>query len=107
MSLELLKNIERAEAKADDARAEAQKEARDMLKSVEEACLTQERNAALEHRALAQRILEDAKTTANRRIKEMDAQDAAERERITGAAQVKLDEAAQRIFERVVNHGDR
>ncbi len=106
MSLELLKSIERAEAQADDARAKAQREGRDMLKSVEEACLVQERNAALEHRALAQRILDDAKATAQKRIAQMETQQAAEREGIAKEAQKRIDLAAQRIFERVVNHGD-
>ena len=58
MSLEILQSIEQAEAKADGMRAEAQKQAREILKSVEAACLAQERAAAIEHRALYQQLME-------------------------------------------------
>lgn len=107
MSLELLKSIEQAEAQAEDVRSKAQREGRDMLKSVEDACLIQERNAALEHRTLAQRILEDARVAAQKHIAEMEVQHAVERKAITTEAQKKIELAAQRIFERVVSHGDR
>ncbi len=107
MSLELLKSIEAAEVKAVEMRAEAQKEARDILKSVEEACIADERSAALEHRALGQRILEDARATANRRSDAQAGKEAAERDAVAKAAQARLDQAAQVIFERIVRDGHR
>ena len=107
MSLELLQNIEKAEARAEEIRAEAQREARDMLKSVEEVCVTNERNAVLEHRALSQGILEEAKEAAGKRIDAMAAKEETSRGQVTDAARQKLDAAANLIFERVVSDGHR
>lgn len=107
MSLELLKRIEAAESKADEARAEAQREARDVIQSVETACVVHEREAVLEHRALGQRIVEDAKETAMRRNASMEKEQAAKRDAVRGAARQKLDTASQFIFERIVNDGHR
>lgn len=107
MSLELLKKIEEAEAKQEASRAEAQKEARDILKSVEEACVSHERDAALEHRALVQRVLEDAKATANRRIEAMAVEQAKEREGVLFAARARIGAAADEIYKRVVQDGAR
>lgn len=107
MSLELLKSIENAEGKAEDIRAGAQREAREIMKGVEEAVVTNERSAALEHRALAQQIAEDARQAATRRIEAMAAEEAQARTQVTGTARAKLDAAANLIFERVVNDGHR
>lgn len=107
MSWEVLKAVERAEAKAEDIRQSAQKEAREILKSVEEACAIEERNAALEHRALSLRILEDAKATARRRIEMADAQEEKRRTAVVEAARRRLDEAADMIVKRVVTDGHR
>lgn len=107
MSMELLKSIEQAETKAEGIRADAQKEARDILKVVEEVTVQNERAAALDHRALAQRVLEDARATATRRIEAMAAQEQASREAVEDAARAKLDKAAALIYERVVSDGHR
>lgn len=107
MSLELLTSIEKAEARAEEIRAEAQREARDILKSVEEACTHNERDAALQQRAMVQRVLEDARETANRRIETEAAAEAGRREAVTIAAKGRLEDAANLIFERVVGDGNR
>ena len=46
MSLEILQSIEQAEGQAEQVRSKAQREARDMLKGVEAACVARERAAA-------------------------------------------------------------
>ncbi len=107
MALEVLRSIEAAEARAAEIVAAAQREARDILKATEEACAVNERNAALEHRALQQRILADARATANRSIAAAEAGEHAEREAVAAAARAKLDAAAKLIYERVVQDGHR
>jgi len=107
MSWEVLKEVERAEAKAEDIRQSAQKEAREILKSAEEACAVQERNAALEHRALSLRILEDAKATARRRIEALEAEEAKKCAEEMDKARARLPEAAEIIYKRVVADGHR
>ncbi len=107
MSVEILKQIEQAEHKAADRYAQAQREARDIIKAVEEACLADERNAQLEHRALSQRVQEDARATAKKQIVELEKAEVLEAEKVTKAAQQRLPEAARLIFERVVTDGSR
>lgn len=107
MSLEILASIEQAEARAEEVRAQAQREAREMLKSVEEACVQGERTAALDQRAMMQSLVEEARLAADKRIRQMAAQEAVSREALMDVARVKLDEAADVIFERVVENGHR
>lgn len=107
MSLELLQSIEKAEARAEEIRADAQREAREMIKSVEEVCVTNERSAVMDHRTLSQGILEEARGTAQKRIAAMEEKEAQTRGAITAAARKNLDRAADLIFERVVQHGHR
>ncbi|MCL1964338.1 MAG: hypothetical protein FWF69_04675 [Firmicutes bacterium] len=107
MSIALLRQIEAAEARAAETLVRAQREARDILKTADEAGGTNERNAALEHRALTQRVLEDARATARRQIDELEKAEALEREKIIEAARERLPGAARVIFERIVNDGAR
>lgn len=51
-----------------------------MVKAAEEASLAQSLSAAQEHRALAQRILEDAQATVRKRIDALNEADARSRE---------------------------
>lgn len=107
MSLELLQSIEKAEAKAEGVRAEAQREAREILKTMEDMTLKNERDAVLEHRELTQYVLEEARVTATRRIEMMKDTQAAAREAVTNAARKRMDAAADLIYERVVQDGHR
>lgn len=107
MSLQLLQRIEQAEAKAEELRQDAQRNARDMLKSVEEACITHEREATLKHRALSRRMLEDAQVKMASHLAQASKEQAALRVQEMASAKLKLKDAVQFIFERVVNHGDR
>lgn len=107
MSLELLQSIEKAELGAEAIRADAQKEAREILKAVEEACTQNERTAAIDQRAMAQRVLEDARLAATKHIEVAAAKDKDARDAVVAAARQKLDAAANLIFERVVENGHR
>ena len=120
MSLEILQSIEQAEAKADGMRAEAQKQAREILKSVEAACLAQERAAAIEHRALYEHLYHKPSLDVDELYQQLMEQDrvrvagelakksqsyAAERANLCKAAEARLEQAATQIFERIVRHG--
>lgn len=107
MSLDIIKRIEAAETKAEAMRAEAQKEARELLKGVEEACVAGERASASEQRRMAQRVIDDARLVAEKRTQALAKEEATAREQVVAAARQKLDAAAQRIFERTVQDGDR
>ena len=104
MSLEILQSIEQAEAKADGMRAEAQKQAREILKSVEAACLAQER-AAIEHRALYQQLMEQDRVRVAGELAKKSQGYATERAALCKAAEARLEQAATQIFERIVRHG--
>lgn len=107
MSLELLQSIEKAEAKAESIRAQAQREAREILKSMEDMTLKNERDAVLEHRELTQYVLEEARVSAARRIERTLDAEARAREAVTDAARNKVAAAANLIYERVVQDGHR
>lgn len=107
MSMELLQRIEQAETQAEGIRAQAQREARDILKGVEETIVTSERSAVLEHRAMAQHVLEEAERTAHKRIGQAAAAEAEQRAETVAAARQRLQAAANLIYERVVNDGHR
>jgi vacuolar-type H+-ATPase subunit H len=106
LSLEVLSQIREAEAKAEDVKQEAQREARDMIKSVESACAAAERSAAVEHRGMYQQLMEGKRQEVMQHLKEnrvaADAKVASEMKQ----AEERLDQAANLIFERVVKHGN-
>lgn len=106
MSLQLLQCIEAAEAKAEQMRQEAQRQARDMLKSVEEACVTQEREAVLRHRELIRHALEKAQAETTSHLQKESATYALSREKAIAAAKRKLPDAVQFIYERIVKNGN-
>lgn len=107
MSLEILKSIEQAEGRAEEIRAQAQREARDMIKASEEASVQNERSAALEQRGVVQAILDDARRAAEKRIASMAQEEEAACQAVAEAARKHLDAAANLIFERVVENGHR
>ena len=105
MSLEILQSIEQAEAKAEELRADAQKQAREIVKSVEAACLAQERAAAVEHRALYQQLMEQDRVRVTGELAKKSQGYATERAALCKAAEARLEQAATQIFERIVRHG--
>lgn len=107
MALEALEEIKAAETQAEAVRQQAQAEAREIQKSVEAANMAAERSAALEHRAMAQGILDEAAAQARLMIQKREQQTCQQREALCRAAQERLDQAAQWIFERIVADGNR
>lgn len=107
LSVTLLDQIMEAEAKADQIRAEAQKEAREIIKSVGEANQAMERQTAREMHDRAQRKLDEARTSVQDEIKALELRRASEREALKRTAQARVSQGAQAVFERVVNNGSR
>ena len=107
MSLELLKSIQEAEARAEAERTDAQREAREIIKGVTDACTENERHAAVEHRALFQSILDEKKTQVELELKRLAADQEQVRNEMMNASQQRLSEAVDRIVKRVLNDGNR
>ena len=105
MSLEILQSIEQAESQAEQVRGDAQREARDMLKSVEAACVARERAAAIDHRGLYQQLMEQNRVSVEGELAKKSQTLAKERAALCKDAEARLDQAATQIFERIVRHG--
>ncbi len=103
----LLTEITEAEAQADEIRAQAQKEAREIIKAVEEANLAMERQAQRDMHDLAAKQVEDAKAATMDEIKALELRRSSEREALKRTAQAKVSQAGAALFERVVSHGNR
>jgi vacuolar-type H+-ATPase subunit H len=107
MSQELYQAVHNAEEAADRIVQEAQQQARDLIKETEAEIKAGERKAALAQRAKYQSILEEKRQAVEKQIEDRRPQaDKAQRERLD-AARAKLEQAAQMIFERIWNDGDR
>lgn len=107
MALEALNEIKAAEAQAETIRQQAQAEAREIQKSVEAANLASERSAALEHRTMAQGILEEGAGQARLKIQKRSEKAAAQSAALCDSGRKNLDKAAEFIFERIVEDGNR
>ncbi len=107
LSLELLKSVQEAESRAETERTNAQREAREILKGVTDACTENERRAAVEHRALFQSMLEEKKTQVELQLKQLAKGQEQSREAMMSAANKRLSAAADRIVKRVLNDGNR
>jgi DNA-directed RNA polymerase subunit F len=107
LSLELLKSIQEAEAQAEAERANAQREAREILKGVADACTENERRAAVEHRALFQSMQDEKKTQVEHKLAQLATAKEQARNEMMRAAQQRLSVAADRIAERILSDGNR
>ncbi len=107
MSLELLQGIQEAETKADQERGDAQREAREIVKGVTDACLENERRAAVEHRALFQSMLEEKRTQVEQQLAGLAEDKIKAREEMMAGARQHLSDAADFIAKRVLSDGHR
>lgn len=107
MSSTILEQIEKAEHEAESIRVQATREARDIVKAVEEASIAQGRQAARSQAEAAQRKIEAARVLIGDEIKALEVRRGAERENLRKAASARVDKAGQLIFERVVLDGHR
>jgi vacuolar-type H+-ATPase subunit H len=68
MALDILKTILAEEQRANDAIIEAQQNANETVKNAEASILEQERQAAVDNRALYQRLMEESRTQIAREL---------------------------------------
>lgn len=107
MPTTLLDQIEQAEQQADNMRAQAQKEARDIIKSVEEANQAMERQQTKEMHEAASHRLEEARVATQDEIKALELRREGEREALKRTAQARVSQAGAAVFERIVANGNR
>ena len=105
LTLELLTQIRKMEQDADKMRQDASHQAREILSGVEEAMAAQQRQNALELRTMTQNILAEARIKAEKEIELLSAGNEKENASLYESAQIKLEQAAQWIVERIVNDG--
>ena len=101
MALELLDKVREAEENAARTVSEAQAQAREMIKGVEEACLNREReeNAAL--RQMYQTELEKKRVAIAEEIAGRSKQNETLREKLRELGRANIPAAASMIFERI------
>jgi hypothetical protein len=107
MALEVLESIRREEDKAEKVRADAQREGREIIKAVEEACADAEKAGGAEHRANYLRVMEQKKLEVQAFIASREDAKAAERKAVYLHAESKLAQAAALAAERIVRYGSR
>lgn len=102
MSSEILGRIQEAEKQAEAIRQEAVRDARDIVKGVEAAILSEKRDAQKELREKVQCILSDARAATEDEIRTLEVRRGAEREELKRAAKERVEAAGNAIFERIV-----
>ncbi len=107
MALELMEQIKAAELKADNERQRAQREGREVVKAVEEACLDQERTAQQDARQLYQHAMAERRAAVEGEIASHAAQKQEKLAQLTKTAEKNIPAAARLVFERIVNDGHR
>ena len=100
MAMELLRQIQEAEAQADKIRQDAADEAREMVKAAEAAIAAQQRQEAKDIRELA---LSDAQAATEDEIQTMAVRRSAQREELKRQAQGRVKEAERVVFERIIS----
>lgn len=101
MALELLEKVRAAEGEAARTLSEAQSQAREMTKAVEEACLNREREENAGLRQMYQNEIERRRADIAAEISEKASGERTEREKLLKAGREHIPEAAAMIFERI------
>jgi len=107
MAQELFLSVQQAEEKAEKTLSAAQQKARELIKDTEAEIKAEERKASLANRTQYQDILEKKRGEIEKSIEGKRPQVLSKQEESLKAARGKLDTAAQMIFERIWNDGDR
>ena len=100
MAMELLRQIQEAEAQADKIRQDAADEAREMVKA---AIAAQQRQEAKDIRELTRQALSDAQAATEDEIQTMAVRRSAQREELKRQAQGRVKEAERVVFERIIS----
>ena len=107
MAIELLDAVRQAEEKADAIRKDAAEQARNIIKSVEEATLESDRRAAAELRAAYQTQMNKIRGEIEARIAQSAGEKQKALENMRADASARENAAAALIVERVLSHGHR
>ncbi len=107
MALELLEAVKKAEEAADALRRGAAEQARDMVKSVEEATFESARQATAEMRAAYQEQMNACRLAVEAAIAGKAGKKQAELSELRRIASARAPKAAALIVERVLGHGNR
>ena len=107
MALELLEAVKKAEAAADQIRRDAADQAREIVKSVEEATIESARLAAGELRTAYQNKMNEYRQAMEAAIAQSAGEKQKELDAMKSAASVRAPKAASLIAERILGHGDR
>lgn len=107
MAMDLIQRVTEAEHAAEQSRAKAAMEAREIVKAVEEASLARTRQAAVMAREESTHALEEAKAVTQKEIDALARKEEAQRQVLRDAAMARVDDAASLIYERIVHHGNR
>ena len=107
MAREVFQAVQTAEDRADQLIQDAQREARELLKTTEAEITENERKMAQEHRAMYQSKLDERRKQVTERLASKHAAVEAAQEQGLAQARARLDQATQLIFERVWNDGNR
>ena len=103
MAMELLRQIQEAEAQADKIRQDAADGAREMVKAAEAAIAAQQRQEAKDIRELTRQTLSDAQAATEDEIQTMAVRRSAQREELKRQAQGRVKEAEKVVFERIIS----
>ena len=106
MAQEVFQAVQTAENKAEQLLQEAQRSARELLKATEAEITGNERDIALEHRAMYQSILDERREHVRERLAAEHPSVSALQDASLMQACGRLDQVAQRIFEGVWNDGN-
>ena len=107
MANDLFSKVREAEQKAEVILGEAQREALKLVKDAEADCADGERNAAREHRALYQSILEKKREEVAGELEQSAQMQRAQIDKQMADARGRLPDAVKCIAERVMNDGNR
>lgn len=105
VSISILESIEKAEVQAENIRTQATREAREIIKSVEEATANNLRHAQRANTEETQRRMDAARILIGDEIRELEKLRAQEREKMKKQAGLHVEQAGELIFERVVSDG--
>ena len=106
MAKELFRAVQTAEEKADLIIQEAQHGARELIKATEAEIIANERKITLEHRALYQSIMEEKRASVESMIAQSAPDTRQKQDDALSGAKKRLNQVAQRIFERVWHDGN-
>ena len=103
MAMELLRQIQEADAQAVKIRQDAADEAREMVKAAVAAFAAQQRQEAKDIRELTRQALSDAQAATEDEIQTMAVRRSAQREELKRQAQGRVKEAERVVFERIIS----